>query len=196
MRSITLLLLSGGLVGSLSLATGCARRNYFQPDARLDPAAAPAGRPATADSVWATAGRQYSRHSKFYKLFFGEHHRAIWAAPVRVPVLRLTQAVPAAGLLKPTKLGGGFQSTSLTLQASDKQTFVIRSLDKDPARILPEFYQKTFLANGMRDATSAGNPYGALVVTPLAQALGVPHTHPRIFYVPADASNLASAEPR
>jgi hypothetical protein len=144
--------------------------------------------------VWATAGRQYNRHSGFYKLFFGEHHRAVWAAPVRVPVLRLDQAVPTAGPLKPTKLGGGFQSTSLTLQAPDKQLFVIRSLDKDPARILPEFYQKTFLANGMRDATSAGNPYGALVVTPLALALGVPHTHPRILYVPADVANLGSAE--
>ncbi|GAB3638032.1 hypothetical protein GCM10027422_36220 [Hymenobacter arcticus] len=177
-----------------SLATGCARRNYFQPDARLAPAAAPASRPPTADSVWATAGRQYNRHSKFYKVFFGAHHRAVWAAPVRVPVLRLTQAVPEAGPLTPTKLGGGFQSTSLTLQAPDKQLFVIRSLDKDPARILPEFYQKTFLANGMRDATSAGNPYGALVVTPLALALGVPHTHPRILYVPADEANLGSAE--
>ncbi len=186
------MLLFGGLVGSL--ASGCARRNFFQPDARLAPAATPAGRPATADSVWATAGRQYNRHSGLYKVFFGAHHRALWAAPVRVPVLRLTQAVPAAGLLRPTKLGGGFQSTSLTLQATDGQLFVIRSLDKDPARILPEFYQKTFLANGLRDATSAGNPYGALVVTPLAQALGVPHTHPRIFYVAADEATLGSAE--
>ena len=192
LRAVTLLLLSGGFVGSL--ATGCVRRNFFQPDARLAAGDTLAGRLATTDSVWATAGRQYNRHSRLYKVFLGAHHRAVWAAPVRVPVLHLAQAVPEAGPLKPTKLGGGFQSTSLTLQSMNGQLFVIRSLDKDPAHILPKFYQKTFLANGLRDATSAGNPYGALVVTPLAQALGVPHTHPRIFYVPADAAMLGSAE--
>ncbi|MEJ7661264.1 MAG: hypothetical protein WKG07_17505 [Hymenobacter sp.] len=41
---------------------------------------------------------------------------------------------------------------------------------------------------------AAGNPYAALVVPPLAQALGVPHPHPRLFYVPAEADNLGSAE--
>jgi hypothetical protein len=102
---------------------------------------------------------------------------------VRVPVFRLASADKEAGPFRPTKLGGGFQSTSLTLEAADGRPYVLRSLDKDPARILPKLYQKTFIANAMRDGTSAGNPYGALVVPPLAQALGVPHTHPRIFYV-------------
>ena len=175
----------------LGLGAGCARRHYFQPDARLAATAAPT---PPADSVWATAGRQYAQHGGAYKALMGPHHRAVWAAPVRVPVLRLATAVPGTGPLVPTKLGGGFQSTSLTLRAPDSQLFVIRSLDKDPARILPEFYQKTFVANFLRDGTSAGNPYAALVVTPLAQALGVPHTHPRILYVPAEADNLGSAE--
>ena len=184
MRIITFVLLIG-------LAAGCARRHYFQPDARLAATAAPT---PPADSVWATAGRQYAQHGDAYKALMGPHHRAVWAAPVRVPVLRLATAGPGTGPLLPTKLGGGFQSTSLTLRAPDSQLFVIRSLDKDPARILPEFYQKTFVANFLRDGTSAGNPYAALVVTPLAQALGVPHTHPRILYVPAEADNLGSAE--
>jgi hypothetical protein len=124
----------------------------------------------------------------------GQHHRAAWAAPVRVPVLHLASAVPGAGPLTATKLGGGFQSTSLTLKARDGRLFVLRSLDKDPLHILPHFLRNTFLANGLRDATSAGNPYGALVVSPLAQALGVPHTHPRILYVPLEENNLNSAE--
>ena len=188
MRTVTLSLFCGSL--ALSLASGCARRNFFQADAKL----AAADRPATADSVWATAGRQYNRHGGLYKALLGPHHRAVWAAPVRVPVLRLATAGPAAGPLRPTRLGGGFQTTSLTLQAADSQLFVIRSLDKDPAHILPKPYRKTFLANALRDATSAGNPYGALVVAPLAQALGVPHTHPRVFYVPAEAADLGSAE--
>ena len=178
----------------LGLATGCARRHFFQADARLDATAAPTRRPATSDSVWAVAGRQYNRHGKAYHLLMGPHHRAIWAAPVRVPVLKLASAVPEAGPLTATKLGGGFQSTSLTLVGADGRPYVIRSLDKDPSRIMPKRLQKTFLSNGLRDGTSAGNPYGALVVPTLSQELGVPHTHPRIFYVPLDANNLGSAE--
>ncbi len=174
---------------TLGLTTGCARRNFYQSDARL-----PATTPAGADSVWATAGRQYNRHGWLYGLLLGPHHRAVWAAPVRVPVLRLATAEPAAGPLTPTKLGGGFQSTSLTLHAADDRPYVLRSLDKDPSHILPFFLRKLFTANFIRDCTSAGNPYGALVVAPLAQALGVPHAHPRLFYVPADAADLGSAE--
>jgi hypothetical protein len=192
LRSVTLLLSSGGLL--LGLATSCARKQFFQPDARLPASAQPPGRPTTADSVWAVAGHHYNRHSKAYHLLMGPHHRAVWAAPVRVPVLRLGTAVPQAGPLTPTKLGGGFQSTSLTLVGADERPYVIRSLDKDPSRIMPAWMQKTFLANVLRDGTSAGIPYGALVVPTLSQKLGVPHTHPRIFYVPLDADNLGSAE--
>ena len=178
----------------LGLASGCARRHYFQPDAQLPAAARPPAWPDTADSVWATAGSHYNRHGQLHRLVMGPHHRAVWAAPVRVPVLRLGTAVPPAGPLTPTKLGGGFQSTSLTLAAADGRLFVIRSLDKDPSRIMPELLQKTFLSNVLRDGTSAGIPYGALVVPTLSQQLGVPHTHPRIFYVPLEADNLGSAE--
>jgi hypothetical protein len=141
--------------------------------------------------VWAVAGRHYNRHGWVFNHFMGPHHRAVWAAPVRVPVFRLAEADKAAGPFKPTKLGGGFQSTSLTLETADGRAYVIRSLDKDPARIMPKWVQKTFVTNALRDGTSAGNPYGALVVPPLAQALGVPHTHPRIFYVPPAATELA-----
>lgn len=113
---------------------------------------------------------------------------------MRVPVFQLASADKAAGTFKPTKLGGGFQSTSLTLEAADGRPYVLRSLDKDPANILPKFLRKTFVTNAMRDGTSAGNPYGALVVPPLALALGVPHTHPRIFYVPLTENQFTVAD--
>jgi hypothetical protein len=144
--------------------------------------------------VWAVAGRHYNRHGWVFNRFVGPHHRTVWAAPVHVPVFGLASADKEAGPLKPTKLGGGFQSTSLTLESPDGRAYVIRSLEKDPARILPGWLQKTFVTNALRDGTSAGNPYGALVVTPLAQALGVPHTHPRLFYVPLTETTLTVAD--
>ncbi|RZK52652.1 MAG: hypothetical protein EOO59_13425, partial [Hymenobacter sp.] len=186
MRSITFSFFCCSL--ALGGIAGCARKDFFQPDAKLPPTAA-APQPA-ADSVWATAGRHYDRHGWVFNRFVGPHHRALWAAPVRVPVFRLASADKQAGTFKPTKLGGGFQSTSLTLEAPDSRAYVIRSLDKDPAHILPASIRKTFATNALRDGTSAGNPYGALVVPPLAQALGVPHTHPRIFYVPLTETQL------
>ena len=178
---------------ALGFATGCAHKNYFQADAKLPATAAAPRLPTSPDSVWATAGRQYARHGRAYNWVFGPHHRAVWAAAVRVPVFGLATADAAAGPLTPTKLGGGFQSTSLTLAAPDTRSYVIRSLDKDPAGILPKFFRKSFVANTLRDGTSAGNPYGALVVPPLAQALGVPHTHPRVLYVPLTETTLTVA---
>ncbi|MDQ2772016.1 MAG: hypothetical protein M3Y54_16130 [Bacteroidota bacterium] len=169
--------LAGGL-----LATGCVRQSFFQPDAR------PAGTPAltaTTDSVrGATAGRHYAHHGRLYKALVGRHHRATWAAPVAVPVLRLDQARP--GGLRPGKVGGGFNSTSLSLSGGDGQNYVIRTVDKDPIRAMPESLRGTFLVNALRDNISATNPYASLVVPPLARALGVPSSHPLLFYVRAD----------
>lgn len=188
MRSITFPV----FVGSLALigTASCARKNFFQADAQVPGKALPAAKLATADSAWVTAGRQYDRHGHVYHWLVGRHHRAVWAAPVRVPVFRPATAT-AAGALTATKLGGGFQSTSLTLETAAGKPYVIRSLDKDPSRIMPKTLRKTFMANALRDATSAGNPYGALVVTPLAQALGVPHSSPRLYYVPLNETALA-----
>ncbi|RZK47644.1 MAG: hypothetical protein EOO59_17655, partial [Hymenobacter sp.] len=175
---------------ALGIASGCARKHFFQTDAQLPDRALPAAQLASADSVWAAAGRHYDRHGWLFQRLIGPHHRAVWAAPVRVPVFRPASAAAVAGPLKPTKLGGGFQSTSLTLETAQGLPYVVRSLDKDPARIMPKWLRNTFAANALRDATSAGNPYGALVVPPLAQALGVPHAHPRLFYVPLNETTL------
>ena len=171
----------GGALAGL-LATGCVRKQFFQSDARLD---ATAPLPAPADSVrGATAGRQYARHGGLYNVLVGRHHRLSWAAPVTVPVLRLSSARP--GGLQPGKVGGGFNSTSLNLTAPDGRAYVIRTVDKDPIRATPEAVRSTFLVNVLRDNVSSTNPYAALLVPPLARATGVPHASPQLFYVRAD----------
>ena len=176
MRTISLLLAPAA---GLLLISGCVRKQFFQADARPDGAPPLA---ATADSVrGATAGRQYARHGGLYQALVGRHHRRSWAAPVAVPVLQLTSARP--GGLQPGKVGGGFNSTSLGLTAPDGQAYVIRTVDKDPIRATPVAVRGTFLVNVLRDNVSSTNPYAALVVPPLAAALGVPHSSPQLFYV-------------
>jgi hypothetical protein len=166
------------------VVAGCARRNYFQPDARLT--AGPLD-PAT-DTVRVVAGRHYNRHSGFYCLFLGRHYRRVWATPVTVPVLRLATAAP--GGLTAGKAGGGYQSISMTLNGATGREYALRALDKEPSKTLPGWLRKTFVLNVVRDATSAANPYGALTVPPLAQAAGVPHARPRLVYVRPDANDL------
>ncbi|MGY3087246.1 hypothetical protein ACVWYF_000272 [Hymenobacter sp. UYAg731] len=173
--------LMGGALAGL-LGTGCIRKQFFQPDARLD---ATTPLPTSADSVrGATAGRQYARHGGLYNALVGRHHRPTWAAPVAVPVLRLATVQP--GGLTPGKVGGGFNSTSLGLTGADGRAYVVRTVDKDPIRAMPELVRGTFLINMLRDNISSTNPYAALVVPPLAAAAGVPHASPRLFYVRAD----------
>ena len=50
-------------------------------------------------------------------------------------MLNLATVVP--GGLRPTKLGGGFNSTSLSLVDTAGQPYVLRTVDKDPARAMP-----------------------------------------------------------
>ncbi|MFD2720170.1 hypothetical protein ACFST9_15710 [Hymenobacter monticola] len=164
------------------LSTGCVRRQFFQPDARPD-ASQPL--PLAADSVrGATAGRQYARHGGLYNALVGRHHRPTWAAPVSAPVLRLGTVLP--GGLSPGKVGGGFNSTSLNMAATDGRSYVVRTVDKDPIRATPQVLRGTFLVNVLRDNISSTNPYAGLTVPVLADAVGVPHANPRLFYVRAD----------
>ena len=171
----------GGALAGL-LATGCVRKQFFQPDARLD-ARTPLA--ASADSVHhITAGRQYARHGRLYHALVGRHHRPSWAAPVSAPVFELRTARP--GGLRPGKVGGGFNSTSLGLTAGDGRAYVLRTVDKDPIRATPLAIRGTFLVNVLRDNVSSTNPYAALLVPVLAQAAGVPRAQPQLYYVRPD----------
>ena len=181
------------LPGLVLSTGGCVRGHYFQPDARIGPGST-AALPATADSVLATAGRQYNAHSGVYYWFWGRHYRRVWAAPARVPVLRLPTAAP--GGLVPGKSGGGYQSISMTLNGTNGREYALRAIDKEPSKTLPKVLRHSFVLNVVRDATSAAIPYGAFTVPPLAQAAGVPHTRPRLVYVRADETGLESMSGR
>ncbi|MGH7450257.1 MAG: BamA/TamA family outer membrane protein [bacterium] len=117
------------------------------------------------------------------KFFAGEHYRDLWTTPVEVPVLDLGSY---AGGLTPVKEGGGAQTTALRLQAANGTQYTFRSLDKDPSRILPPDLRDTFASNVLQDQTSTAHPYAALVVAPLAEAVGVLHATPELVIMPDD----------
>ncbi|WP_242927651.1 hypothetical protein [Pontibacter vulgaris] len=170
------------------LSTGCARKNFFTETPLTDTALHDQlhnKNSNTLDSVNIRAGEHYKR-GFFHNLFWGKHYSAVWAAPVTVPVFRLEKEY---GGLKIEKLGGGFQTTSITLSDKDGFMYAMRSLDKDPVSVLPTIWRKTFVANIIRNQTSAINPYGALVIPPMATAAKLPHSTPKVVYVqPNDSS--------
>lgn len=134
----------------------------------------------TKETKTVVAGPQY-RAGALKRFFFGTHYRRLWTTPVDASVLDLDNS---AGGLAPYKRSSGFQSKSLSFKTATGGRFMFRSIDKDPATVLPEDLQKSILADIVRDQTSSAHPYGALVVPVLARAAGIFHTTPKLVVLP------------
>ncbi|SHM14328.1 hypothetical protein SAMN02746009_04022 [Hymenobacter psychrotolerans DSM 18569] len=129
------------------------------------------------------AGPHYKR-SGLHTFFWGKHYRDLWALPVTVPVLNLRTVVP--GGLTPIREGGSFQTKNLRLVDKNGIQYVLRSVDKDATKALPEGLQDGPVGRLMKDQTSVIHPYGAYIVPLLARAAGVYHTNPRLVYIGDD----------
>lgn len=160
-----------------------------QPDATNgdeEPAARPAPSPvpyafASQGTVQVTAG-DYGILGIFEWLL-GSRYRDLWDTPVEVPIIDLENT---AGGLTPLRKGGGFQTTSLRLQGGDGDQYVLRSVNKDPSKVLPEYLRETIAHDIVEDQNSAMHPYGAFVIAPMAEAAGIYHTTPTLVVIPDD----------
>ncbi len=136
------------------------------------------------DSLNGTAHKGFDDVSKWHRFFFGENYRKEWSAVTRLPVIHLSSF---RGGLKAIKEGGGRQTHSLRLKDKTGMEWVLRSVEKYPDDILPDQLKQTFVSDIVTDAMSAQHPYSALVVPPIANAVGVPHAHPIIGIVAPDS---------
>jgi hypothetical protein len=127
-----------------------------------------------------SAGSNYSA-GKIKSVVWGTHYREVWQTPVRLPYLDMSKDI---GGLTPLKRGGGKQTTALRLKAKDGNQYTLRSVNKDPAAILPEAFRKTFAADVVQDQISSSHPYGAMAIPRMAGAVGLYHTTPKLVYVP------------
>ncbi|MBO9572161.1 MAG: hypothetical protein J7497_08130, partial [Chitinophagaceae bacterium] len=135
------------------------------------------------DSIKLKIHPAYNEKKKFHRKIFGENYRKEWSTEVTLPVIRISQF---EGGLTPTELGGGMQSRSLRLTDDKGREWVIRSVEKNPESVIPEPLRQTFAKDWVDDATSAQHPFGALVVPPIANAVGVPHSNPVIGVIASD----------
>jgi hypothetical protein len=143
-----------------------------------------------ADTVTVIPGARY-RAGWFHRLFLGNHYRDLWTTPVRVEVLDLDHF---AGGLTPTKRGGGEQTKSLRFKGADGREYTVRSIDKDPAAILPPELRGTVVARVVQDQISAADPMAPLVVAPLLTSTGVLNAQPRLVVLPKGNPRLGQFE--
>ena len=136
------------------------------------------------DSVVVTnASNQYGVKKKLGQKIMGENYRAEWRQKIKVPVFDIGNE---HGGLKIVQRGGGMQTKSLRLEASNEKQYVLRSIEKYPENAVPAFLRETFAVDLVQDQISAAHPYGAFVIPDLADAVGIYHTNPKLVYIPDD----------
>lgn len=146
----------------------------------LEPSPEP---PAARDTHRVIAGRPEYDRSGYFKWHFGEGYRKLWTTPFDAPVLDLRTY---AGGLTPVRQVGSMQSIGLALKGADGKAYTFRTLDKDPTKILPPAWRRSFPATIFQDQTTASHPGAAVVIPTLAEAAGIPHTNPVIVFMPDD----------
>ncbi len=110
----------------------------------------------------------------------GTNYRKAWEVPVTAQIVFLDT-------FKILEEGGGNQTRSLKIKDPNGIIFSLRSINKDPDPLIPEFAKTLNLENIVHDGISAQHPYGAILAASLADAAGLLHTHPKIVYVPTHA---------
>jgi hypothetical protein len=156
------------------------------PKSSAKPAPATVATAAPGDSLTGPASDRY-RRGAIGRFFFGTHYRPTWEMPVTVPTFRPDKLF---GGLRAVKEGGSMQTLNLRMVAPDGHQYVLRSVDKDLTRALPEKKRAGMQAQTLQDQTSAVNPYGALVAASLAEAAGVYHASPKLYRVPTTENVL------
>ncbi len=120
---------------------------------------------------------------KTKRFFFGELNRELWTLPIEVPYLDIHFE---KGGLVPIKKGGGMQTKSLRLKGKDGHEYVLRTIKKDASLLLGRELKNTLARDIVQDGLAGSHPYAALCVPPLAKAVSVYFTRPKLVLVPDD----------
>jgi hypothetical protein len=137
----------------------------------------------TDSTITTSANADYDGKSRLFEWIIGKHNRKYWSVESEFPYFDITEM---EGGLTPVRIGGKGQSTTMHLEREDGRDFVLRSVDKEAGRVWDEKLRKTIALDLAQDQYSILNPYSAVIIPTLADAIGTYHTNPKIFYVPDD----------
>lgn len=132
------------------------------------------------DSVLVAISTLY-KANQLKELIQGENYREAWSTPIKVPIVFLDTL---KGGMEVLEEGGGKQTHSLKIKASDGTVYSLRSVNKDPQKLIPEVATRLGLENIIIDGISGQHPLGAILAAELASKAGIMHTHPKIVFVP------------
>ena len=136
------------------------------------------------DSTIVTVASRKYEGKKGKNTWLGTNYRDVWSTPVEIDVFDIGSE---HGGLTPLKKGGGMQTKSLRMEASDGRQYVLRSIEKFPENAIPPALRKTFAQEIVEDQISSSHPYGAFIVPTLADAAQIYHTNPKPVYIPDDS---------
>jgi hypothetical protein len=135
------------------------------------------------DTITIAASKNFSTVKGMKKLFMGQNYRQEWSTPVNMKVFKLSQEKGGFTILN---MGGGRQTKSLRLRDKDGKEWVLRSINKNPTKAVPEELRGTVAEDLVAEMNSASNPYAALIVPSLAEPLNLTVPQPELFFVPDD----------
>ncbi|GAK90545.1 surface antigen (D15) precursor [Nonlabens ulvanivorans] len=130
--------------------------------------------------------------SGFYEsVWGGNKYRDLYGIEVNAKVALLDTLY---GGLEVVRAGGGHQTRALRLKDKDGKEYNIRALKKSAVQFLQttvfkenqvvEGFENTTTEDLLFDFYTAAHPYAALTIPDLADAVGVYHTNPEVFYLP------------
>jgi hypothetical protein len=135
------------------------------------------------DTITIAASKDFPLIKGLKEFFMGQNYRAEWSEPVNMKVFNISKE---KGGMTVIGMGGGKQTKSLRLKDKNGKEWVLRSMNKNPSKAVPEAFRGTLAEDLVKEMTSASHPYAALTFPALAKPLGLPVPHPELFFVPDD----------
>ncbi|HSU29448.1 MAG TPA: metallophosphoesterase, partial [Chitinophagaceae bacterium] len=90
------------------------------------------------DTITIAASDRYKTNSFFRKLIMGTNYREAWATPVNMKVLNIRKE---KGGMTLKGVGGGRQSKTFTLVDKKGVEWILKVMDKNPERVIPENFR-------------------------------------------------------
>ncbi len=125
------------------------------------------------------------------KWLLGDRYRDLYSTEVLAPTVDLDTMY---GGLTVVRKGGGNQSRSLRLEDKNGTQYVMRALRKDAEQYLQSLifnnnyiegqFEGTETEDLVLDVFAGAHPYAPFAVGTLADAVGVYHTNPVLYYIP------------
>ncbi|WP_438424024.1 metallophosphoesterase [Aquimarina macrocephali] len=131
------------------------------------------------------------KKSKLYQSMWGDHYRYVYGTDIKVPVATLDTLM---GGFTIDRQGGGQVTRSLRLIDKDGKRYSLRAMRKSVTQFLQKgVFKYTYLEGGfddtftedlLSDFYTSSYPYAFLTVGTLADAIGVYHANPKLYYIP------------